>query len=78
MIVSQSDVQRCKTSDGAAVFIGEGLPTLPPNITEPQGAAGVAMAAVTLSGKRQSCGVRLRKGFSRGGELSMVRTTGLV
>lgn len=78
MIVSQSDVQRCKTSDGAAVFIGEGLPTLPPNITEPQGAAGVAMAAVTLSGKRQSCGVRLRKGFSRGGEQSMVRTTGLV
>lgn len=53
MIVSQSDMQRCKTSDGAAVFVGEGLPTVPPNITEPQGAAGVAMAAVTLSGKRQ-------------------------
>lgn len=53
MIVSQSDMQRCKTSDGAAVFVGEGLPTVPPNITEPQGAAGVAMAAVMLSGKRQ-------------------------
>lgn len=53
MIVSQSDMQRCKTSDGAAVFVGEGLPTVPPNITDPQGAAGVAMAAVMLSGKRQ-------------------------
>lgn len=51
MIVSQSDMQHCKTSDGAAVFVGEGLPTVPPNITE--GAAGVAMAAVMLSGKRQ-------------------------
>lgn len=53
MIVSQSDMQCCKTSDGAAVFVGEGLPTVPPNITDPQGAAGVAMAAVMLSGKRQ-------------------------
>lgn len=62
MIVSQSDIQRCKTSDGAAVFVREGLPTVPPNITEPQGAAGVAMAAVTQSGKRQkdkAAGVRL-------------------